>query len=233
MGGKRRVVDEQATASLVLLGDLHGAPAAVLNVDRDVAPGVPIVQVGDFGWYPGLIDQWNAVGASRQRPLYWIRGNHEHYPAMPWLNAYEPVEVAPNIYFVPDGCVLQLSGLRIGCLGGAASIDYRYRRLGVNWFLEENITTEQEARTLDWTNLDLMVTHVPPQSIISASSNPTTKLQFGVPIDWRDENADVVERVWRRVGCPPLVCGHMHYAYESVDGVRVLEIDAACAWPTD
>lgn len=89
------------------------------------------MQVGDFGWYPGLLEQWRTVGASLQRPLYWIRGNHEHYPGMPWLNAPAPVEVAPNIYFAPDGCVLHLSGLRIGCPGGAASIDYPYRHLGV------------------------------------------------------------------------------------------------------
>ena len=216
--------------SVVLLGDLHGAAAALVRLDRQLAPGMPIIQVGDFGWYPGLVEQWRVVGATLQRPLYWIRGNHEHYPAMPWLNASAPVEVAPNIHFVPDGCVLTVDGTRIGCLGGAASIDYKYRQLGVDWFHDENITAEQEARTQEWMDLDLMVTHVPPQSVITASSNPLTKLQFGVSVDWCDENATIVERVWRRVGCPPLVCGHMHYAHVSLDGVRVLDIDASYAW---
>ena len=57
------------------------------------------------------------------------------------------------------------------------------------------------------------------------------KLQFGVPADWRDENADVVETVWRRMNCPPLVSGHMHYSYESTDGVRILDINEPLLWP--
>ena len=219
-----------SNTQLVLLGDVHGSATAIVRLDRELAAGIPILQVGDLGWYPGLRDQWHAVGASLRRPLYWIRGNHEHYPAMPWLNADAPVEVAPNMHFVPDGCVLELVGLRVGCLGGAASIDYKFRRLGVDWFLDENITPEQADRSRAWTDIDLMVTHVPPQSVITASANPVNKLQFGVSIDWRDANADVVEDVWRHVGCPPLVCGHMHYAYTSTDGVRILDIDEACPW---
>ena len=100
----------------------------------------------------------------------------------------------------------------------------------MDWFHDENITAEQADRARAWTNIDLMVTHVPPQSVITASANPVNKLQFGVSIDWRDANADVVEDVWRHVGCPPLVCGHMHYAFTSTDGVRILDIDEACPW---
>lgn len=219
--------------ALALLGDLHGEATALTRLDRELAPGVPIVQVGDFGWYPTLVTQWNSVGASLQRSVYWIRGNHEHYPSMPWLNAADPVLVAPNIHFVPDGCVLDLGGVRLGCLGGAASIDYRFRRLGVDWFDEENITPVQVGRTASWRDLDLVVTHVPPQHVITASANPLTKHQFGVPAHWRDSNADVVETIWRQLNCPPLVCGHMHYSYQSADGVRILDINEPLCWPDD
>ena len=226
-------MSEHVDCQFALLGDLHGDARALVQLDHLLAPGVPVLQVGDFGWHPRLVDQWRAIGSSMQRPVYWIRGNHEHYPSMPWLDAPLPVETAPNISFVPDGCVLELSGLRIGCLGGAASIDYRARQLGVDWFHEENLTGEQVARTAAWTTLDLMVTHVPPQHIIAASSNPLAKLQFGVPASWRDENADVVEAVWQRMNRPPLVCGHMHYPYTSADGVRILDINEPLLWRTD
>lgn len=224
-------MSEPVACALALLGDLHGDARALVQLDQLLAPGVPILQVGDFGWYPNLVDQWRAIGSSLQRSVYWIRGNHEHYPSMPWLDAPHPIEVAPHIHFVPDGSVLELGGLRLGCLGGAASIDYRSRRLGVDWFHEENITREQSERTLSWTQLDIMVTHVPPQHVIAASSSPLAKLQFGVPVYWRDENADVVEALWRRMNRPPLVCGHMHYSYESTDGVRILNINEPLLWP--
>ena len=224
-------MSDPVECQFALLGDLHGDARALVHLDRVLARGVPVLQVGDFGWYPSLADQWREIGSSLRRSVYWIRGNHEHYPSMPWLNSAHPVEVAPNTHFIPDGTILELGGLRIGCLGGAASIDYRFRRMGIDWFDEENITPEQVARTAPWRDLDLMVTHVPPQHIIAASSNPLAKLQFGVPADWRDENADVVETVWRRMNCPPLVSGHMHYSYESTDGVRILDINEPLLWP--
>ncbi len=216
--------------SLALLGDLHGDPHALVRLDRLLPPHVPVIQVGDFGWYPDRIPTWTSVGTALSRPVYWIRGNHEHYPAMPWLNAEQPVEVAPNILFVPDGHILELNGLRIGCLGGAASIDYRFRTLNSDWFLDENITVEQVARTESWERIDLMVTHVPPQRTISESANPLVRHHFGVSAEWRDRNADIVESVWERLSRPPLVCGHMHYAFTSADGVRVLDINESLLW---
>lgn len=217
--------------ALALLGDLHGDPTALIRLDQLLSPAVPIIQVGDFGWYPKLLAQWEAVGASLHRRVYWIRGNHEHYPSMPWLNNATSVEVASNIWFVPDGHVLEIAGHRIGCLGGAASIDYQFRTLGVDWFRDENITEQQAARALAWTDIDLMVTHVPPQCTISESANPLARHQFGVATEWRDHNADVVETVWNAHGCPPLVCGHMHYAHTSAAGVRILGINEAMLWP--
>lgn len=149
---------------------------------------------------------------------------------MPWLNAAHPVEVAPNMFFVPDGQLLELNGVRVGCLGGAASIDYRFRTLNADWFLDENITLEQAARTDSWEWIDLMITHVPPQRTIADSASPLVRHHFGVPTDWRDHNGDVVEAVWERIARPPLVCGYMHDSFESPDGVRVLNINESMIW---
>ena len=215
---------------IALLGDLHGDPRALVRLDQSLPPDIPIIQVGDFGWYPDRVPTWLAVGTALSRPMYWIRGNHEHYPSMPWLNATHPVVVAPNISFVPDGEILELNGLRIGCLGGAASIDYRFRSLNKDWFLDENITVEQAARTESWQRIDLMVSHVPPQRTISESANPLVRHHFGVSADWRDHNADIVESVWERLSRPPLVCGHMHYSFASPDNVRVLDINESMRW---
>lgn len=243
-------IASDAPPGIVLVGDLHGSTATLERLDQRLPRGLPILQVGDFGWYPRLVPLWEQVGAAAARSLYWIRGNHEHYPLLTgWLDATSPVEVAPNLCFLPDGVVLTLGGLRIGVLGGAASIDYKFRRLGVDWFSEENVTPAQAQRTATWEALDLMVTHVPPQHVIQESADPTALVLFRVGSAWRDPNADVVEQVWRRVDQPPLVCGHMHYAHTSADGVRVLDIgqalwfrpgdtvhtavDLASAWPFD
>lgn len=197
---------------IAILGDLHGLCGLLEDADKRLKPGVPIIQVGDFGWYPNIRPHWNQLGKRLRRTVYWIDGNHEYFPEVP-LDAAAPVEVAKNIVYVPRGTILELDGKRIGCLGGAASVDYKSRKLGRDWFLEEAIRPQDAAKVAAWDSVDLMVTHVPPQSVIQRNFPPIDLVRnFGLSVDWRDPSADVVEAEWRRLGMPPLYCGHMHRA---------------------
>jgi len=58
-------------------------------------------------------------------PTYFIRGNHEDQQYLldlqrPRKGYYlrHPIEVAKNLYYVPDGCVFELDGIRIAGWGG-------------------------------------------------------------------------------------------------------------------
>lgn len=189
---------------LVLLGDIHGDIRPVQDLDRLLPPDVPILQLGDFGWWPDGLKDWETVGRTLRRPLYFIKGNHEYMPLLPLL-AEQPVELLPNIWYIPSGLVVRFGGLAVGCVGGAASIDYRFRTPGYDWFFEEALLPDEAARIDTWTRIDLLVTHTPPQSVIQRYF-PTP---VGLHPEWQDPTAVQIEDVYQRFRVP-LYAGHMH-----------------------
>jgi hypothetical protein len=229
---------------MIFVGDVHGAisgndptnPRSGLEYLNAILPrGEAIIQVGDFGWADigfgfDFITAWTIFGASLNRKLYFGDGNHESFPLLP-MDANEPVEMAPNIFYVPRGTVLTLEGLRIGFLGGAASIDQKFRTKDINWFEEENIRPQDIAKTYEWKDIDIMVTHTPPQHVVrfhNSGRNLDFIQKWQLPLDWKDHNAEIVEDVWMRMGKPPLVCGHLHRSL-LMEKVRVLAIDEAAS----
>lgn len=211
---------------IVVIGDLHGNVARLKYLDSVVPAGVPFLQVGDLGWYPPFYNQFVEWARQASRVLYWIKGNHEFFADVPH-QASQPVEMADNLVYAPGGSILELDNRRIGCLGGAASVDRKWRSPGRDWFPEENIARDEEERALAWPAIDLMVSHVPPQHVINRHfSRANLVKEWGLDYGWCDPNAMIVKRVWERAGSPPLYCGHMHRAVQ--DGVvRILDIDEA------
>lgn len=58
-------------------------------------------------------------------PTYFIRGNHEDQEFLLNLERERkgyclrhPIEIVPNLFYVPDGCVFQIDGIRIAGWGG-------------------------------------------------------------------------------------------------------------------
>ena len=137
----------------------------------------------------------------------------------------EVTEVAPNLFYVPRGTVMDVGGIKIGFLGGAASVDKMYRlRQNMHWSEDELITDEDIAKFDDVKSVDMLITHCPPQSVIQEHFDPRMLMYFGLTPQWRDPSADKVEALWERLGKPPLVCGHMHKSV--TDGnVRILDIN--------
>lgn len=197
---------------VVLLGDIHGAvewalPIAAKAKGHASGP-VPVIQVGDLGWHPArplLTPPW---------PVYWIDGNHDHLPSL--LRHREPVEVAPNWIYCPRGSSLTLDGRRIGFFGGGYSIDRATRTEGRSWWPEEEPTLE-EAGNLIGEDIDLLVTHTPPRSVIEA---------MGIDRPADEVASEVVETVWRQLGRPSLVCGHMHERFRRGNVLVLGDLDA-------
>jgi hypothetical protein len=210
---------------LVFIGDLHGTVDRLWRLNDIVEPGVPFVQVGDLGWWRSEKPHFEKWGRRAQRKLYWIRGNHEDMRMIP-LDAEGPVEVAQNIVYIPGGHAMELDGRRIGFLGGGASVDYKWRTPGLDWFPEENILPHEEERAMNWGKVDLMVTHAPPQFVIERHFPRSNLKEWALDYGWTDPNAVIVSKVWANSGRPPLICGHMHKSV--VDGnIRLLDINEA------
>lgn len=184
-----------------------------------------LIQVGDWG----IKSQYmNTIKPSI--PIYWIDGNHEDYEYIRRINSgTTPVNVSENIFYVPRGTVLELDGRRIAFMGGAASVDKAWRTPGKDWFPDENITLQQIRKLDTAKNIDILVTHVPPQSIIRKHFNPLNLLMFGLSVDWVDPNAVAVEDIWKDLGYPQIFCGHMHQHIVD-DKCTILDINELIAF---
>ena len=213
---------------LAFLGDIHGTIYSLehaLNKIKLLHPEVTaLIQVGDFGWYKSRVEGFGRINP--HIPVYWIDGNHEHFPLFKHLDTV--TEVAPNIFYVPRGTVLELDGRRIAFCGGAASVDKEYRiRGGLSWFEDELITAEDVAKFDGVENIDIFVTHTPPQCTVDAHFDPMDLVRyFGLTLEWRDPSAKYVQDVWEKFGKPLLICGHMHRSVvDQMGKVRILHID--------
>jgi predicted phosphodiesterase len=227
---------------IALLGDIHGVDRSLEGaVSQASAAGASVVvQVGDFGVYPGYLERLAGVAERSPIPIYFIDGNHEDFRMVAewWARleaAHESVHhvVRDRLMYVRRGSVLEMDGRRIAFLGGAGSIDYLSRRPGVDWFAEEQIREMDLARLSRQAAgkaVDLLVTHAPPRRVVLKHFDTPperalmARAMFGAPPDWDDPSVDKVELAWQRLGFPPLWCGHMHVSL-SDENVRLLDID--------
>ena len=214
---------------LVFLGDIHGAFRWLPKILEHVPKDATIIQVGDFGFWPGKHNrEWRRIWKQMEfeKPMYVIDGNHECHSMFAGIT--EPTELWDGAMFVPRGTVLDVDhgeGItKIGFMGGASSIDKHYQVAAGRWFEAECITNEELMRMNDVDSVDILVTHSPPHEVIQRNFDNRTLLDFGLPPSWVDPSAIVVENLWRKLGKPPLICGHMHRSV--VDGTcRILDIN--------
>ncbi len=222
---------ESVAPVLLIAGDTHMAIQHLEDADRTMPPGVPMLHVGDLSFTPTTSSTWRDFAHKLSRTFYFIRGNHDLVP-MGWRDAAEPVLISPQLYFVPDGTVLTIGGLRIGCVGGASSIDRAVREASGLWDPHEGLRPVEELRAMTMGPVDLLVTHIPEQATVQRVSDPRMLAFFNLPPTWRDPVADVITRVRAALGMPPIVSGHMHRAYaDPATGTHIVGMERLLPWP--
>ena len=174
-----------------------------------------VVQLGDFGLWPGREDSWldhveaEAVAAGVE--LVWIDGNHENHDLLDrWKLEADPqglVRMRPHVRWATRGARWEWSGVRFGALGGAVSIDRFLRRSGVNWWEQEAVTESDVARLGD-ERLDVLLTHAAPRSA-QFPPFPPLPLPGGIIEDSRRVR-DLLEEAVQRTHPQLVVHGHHH-----------------------
>lgn len=213
--------------NIKILGDIH-AETPLLYYLPDLKGADVVIQVGDFGIYPGVLDQYPQMFTDLPYKVYFIDGNHEDYNMLADIvesTNPEPdgtVKFMDNLYYVPRGTILDLGGRKFGFCGGAESVDYRMRVKGKDWFPEERVIQEDIEPLLN-ANIDILITHCPPDSVITRNFPPAYQ-SWDLPWGWVDKSAQMIETLWSSLGRPQLYCGHMHRSI--TDGTcRILDIN--------
>ena len=155
-----------------VMGDLHGDIEHALQAFRTFADrGVHVIlQLGDWGiLWPGRnwqidLNKISRALARHQSTMFFLAGNHDWHPK---LSEY-PIDadgiqwLAANVGHLPRGYRTEVGGkFTLAALGGANSIDRRFREAGVSWWPEEQIT-ESDLRRLGSERVDILVGHEAP-----------------------------------------------------------------------
>lgn len=140
------------------IGDVHGRFRQYRNIIRNCPESI---QVGDMGvGFRGLRGgeikelsnpPFDAMSQGNHR---FIRGNHDN-----------PQSCSNHPFWVADGEVLYD---KIYCLGGASSIDRRWRTEGLDWWADEELPQHRldvEVESFGELKPDIVVTHECPESI--------------------------------------------------------------------
>lgn len=172
-----------------------------------------IVQVGDFGIWPGYAYHQDLF------PVEFIDGNHENFEILKngdYKKHFDAVHI-------PRGTIK--NGILF--VGGATSIDKSQRMKGWDWFEEENISTSDEYRILDaidsyGAEIRAVVAHDAPWRVYPS-------VVHGIKADREtDPNARVLDNIFDLVKPKIWVHGHHHHAkrYES-DDCKFISLDMA------
>lgn len=159
---------------IVIAGDWHGnARAAAIALDAAVAVGAPvIVQLGDFGLWPGYegaryLTELNTLASDLGVLIAWVDGNHEDFTQL----AATPVSEDglqwqdSHIAHVPRGARWTWHGIRFAALGGATSLDRARRKLGTSWWIEESVNDNDLAVLAAGGDCDVLLTHDCPAGV--------------------------------------------------------------------
>lgn len=237
------------TMKSVIAGDWHGntvaARRAMHFAEREEAEEV--IQVGDFGfgWSKSktgdaFVESVSRAAHAYQTNVYWLDGNHENFDLLEGFGYFKhdgPVEIAERVFYIPRGTVLERFGWSVLCIGGAYSVDKKYRTEGKSWWPQEEITEEDLEKCAEAGEVDVVLSHDVCNSgfvgaLSQAVNNNRAEMQHLV---WKNDqafpgaapNRHALELVLESAKPKLWVHGHYHspYRVELANGTKVVGLD--------
>ena len=207
-----------------------------------------LIFVGDFGLpWTGSEHDLQLMGALAAAPwtTLFIDGNHERFdyldalPVEEWHGGKvhpvwrelelpdpttgEPLVDRAPVYHLMRGQVYELEGVRIITMGGATSIDARFREEGKTWFARELPSPAEygEAeRSLDrvgW-KVDYVLTHCCATSLLPVTVYPDARFQALLT----NELTDWLDGIKARLDYKRWYFGHHHYTRDKPERQTLL-----------
>lgn len=147
-------------------GDIHGEfmPLVFVLTKRYNLSDCSVIVCGDIGmgfckfnYYIDTFKTMNKKLAKKNIQLYFIRGNHDN----PDYFNCTPEELTSfsHVHLVRDYTILHIGNHNVLCVGGATSIDKKYRTKDIDWWEFENVLPYDK---LNCENADIVATHCAP-----------------------------------------------------------------------
>lgn len=220
---------------VAVCGDWHGQISWARLLAKalpSLAPDVTtVLHLGDWWMNPAAVDD-SFAGTGIDR-IYVTLGNHEPWGEVsPLLDAYPgaAVRVSEMTWLLPRPARMRINDRPVLSLGGASSVDKYWRRSGIDWWPDEDITDAQVAAAIASGPADLMLTHEGPARTPVRAVREILRTN---PMDFPDDaladsaasRARIAE-VWDAARPELLIHGHMHVPAggRSADGRRVASL---------
>lgn len=207
---------------IYLTGDIHGqANELAKKAEGIVTAEDVLILLGDVA--ANYFGDWRdnrtkSFLADIKATILCIHGNHEirphtisTYKEKMWNGGivwYE--DEFPNLLFAKDGEIYQIGGIRYLALGGAYSVDKKYRVLrGWRWWSDEQPSEETKARIsqkLASENVDVVLSHTCPSRYIPIEMFLPGIDQSGVDNSTEEWLGEIEERIEYKAW----YCGHWH-----------------------
>lgn len=225
---------------ILIAGDTHGNSAwwsRLVEYARK-RQCATIVQLGDFGYWEHTVDGRLFLDRLSKKLVragvraYFIDGNHENHPLL-W-EQYPPdedgfCEVRPSLYYIPRGHSFTWDGVKFLGLGGAYSVDVKWRldeeawrhAPRTLWWPTETLTTEEVERACAVGKVDVLLSHDCPWGV--------TLPGIGGEFIESNLNRMMVSRVVRET-LPDLVL-HGHYHMRNSGSIAIpYAVDGELVW---
>lgn len=211
---------------IYIVGDLHGNFMCLATLKEHLTPEDTVIQVGDFGFYPETIKEWMHLFEEYPCRILAIDGNHEDFNYLDTFDGELP-EIAPNLFRVSRGTVMEIEGKLFGFLGGGESVDKAFRKENVSWWKQERVTDKDLQKLIENVNyrtLDFLITHVPPKFVVTAEFGPFDLEYWQLPNNWVDISSEQISKIYHTLQPRNLLCGHMHRSV--IHGnIRIVDIN--------
>lgn len=214
-------------------GDWHGNLGCAESVIRSAsAAGAEVlVQLGDFGFWPGakgqaFLDGVSAAATEAGIAVLVVDGNHEDFDQLYEIEI-DPTTglrlVRPGVWHLPRGSRWAWGGVRFGALGGATSLDRPYRAQGRSWWPQEELTRSEVASAVAEGELDVLVCHDCPSGVsIPGIYHRDSSRTKGWPMEelyraW--DHRDLLAEACSALAPTHIWHGHFHVDYLTATGV--------------
>jgi hypothetical protein len=215
---------------ILVAGDWHGNREWALGVIRRIPQLLSseqsrlVLHLGDFGVWPGIGGRRYLAAVSEalgevNAQLWFVDGNHEDFPQLAQLTSKAApggrVAVKPNVYHLPRGYRWTWGNRTWLACGGGVSLDKAGRREGIDWWRQEEITSEQEAAIIADGHADVMVCHDCPSGVSHTFPRPPS-WWASADLARNDAHRQRLQRIVDTVRPAHLMHGHLHRAYHRI-----------------
>jgi Icc-related predicted phosphoesterase len=209
---------------ILFVGDLHGdgdRAERIIEIAKNNSCA-EIIQVGDWGFIWPRSNTHKELSLLLQKADMSMRfcdGNHDVHPVLRSFKEDTEENVEPKLTYQFRGSKAVIGGLSIVFLGGAPSIDKDWRKPGVSWWEEEEITKADIEKCMrhKYTHVDVLVTHDAPERV------PGIKETSNAGFNYRsDSSTNSIASVIRALRPEYNIHGHYHHRYSKLfEGTQI------------